>query len=420
MAELPESLVDRLRSLGVQTGAKFQLPPLKARNGIEDVVNGIYVQTTFGEVFKADVVNEINYTHGNVGFTYSDISARLVKWAGGKESTDSLDLFSTLFLDTETTGLAGGTGTLPFMIGAGRFTPGGFITSQIFTRNPSEERAQLELLDRIMSGVTSIVTYNGKSFDIPILKTRYVMNSLPSPFADILHFDLLPLSRRLWRRRLESRSLKDIETEVLGFTRSQMEVPGWEVPVIYFNYLRTGDPSQLAGVFYHNAIDIQSLAALFLYINKMADNPAASEEIPALDNLSIAIQLELSGEIDHALSIYEQLLNVELPEVYSVELKLRYAKILKQTGNFDHAADVLNNGVELNDLRVLIQLAKVMEHQRRDYAKALEATDRAIEVLRIGTPGSQGFITPGYAADLEKRRNRLIAKLKISNGCAHE
>ena len=420
MADIPESLADRLRSLGVQTGAKVSPPPPKTRIGIEDVVDGSYVQTTYGEVFKADVINEINYTHGNVDFTFSEISPRLVKWAGGKDTSDSIDLFSTLFLDTETTGLAGGTGTLPFMVGAGRFTPSGFITSQIFTRNPSEERAQLELLDRMMSGVTSIVTYNGKSFDIPILKTRYVMNSLPSPFTDILHFDLLPLSRRLWRRRLESRSLKDIETEILGFSRSQMEVPGWEVPVIYFNYLRTGDPSQLAGVFYHNAIDIQSLAALFLYINKMAENPTAFEVLPALDTLSVAIQLESSGEVNQALSIYEQLINVELPEVYSVELKLRYAKILKQSGSFDHAADVLNSGQVLNDVRVLIQLAKVLEHQRRDYAKALETTERALEVLRNGTPGASVSTSAQNAIDLEKRRERLMVKLKSVNRRDHE
>lgn len=420
MADIPESLADRLRSLGVQTGAKIQPPPPKNRTGIEGVVDGTYVQTTYGEVFKADVINEINYTHGNVKFRYTEISPRLVKWAGGKESLESLDLFSTLFLDTETTGLAGGTGTLPFMVGAGRFTPSGFVTSQIFTRNPSEERAQLELLDSMMSGVTSIVTYNGKSFDIPILKTRYVMNSLPSPFSDILHFDLLPLSRRLWRRRLESRSLKDIETEVLGFARSQMEVPGWEVPVIYFNYLRTGDPSQLARVFYHNAIDIQSLAALFLYINRMAENPVAFEKLPALDTLSMAIQLESSGEVDRALSIYEQLINVELPEVYSVELKLRYAKILKQTGSFDHAADVLNSGEEFNDLRVLIQLAKVLEHQRRDYAKALETTERALELLRNGTFRTSVSTSGQNSIDLEKRRKRLVEKLKLGNGLDHE
>jgi uncharacterized protein YprB with RNaseH-like and TPR domain len=410
MADIPESLADRLRSLGVQSGAKIPAPPKKAKNGIEDVVNGVYVPTNYGEIFKSDVINEINYTHGTVDFAYMDISPRLVNWAGGPPDSEGLDLFSILFLDTETTGLAGGTGTLPFMIGTGRFTPSGFITSQIFTRDPSEERAQLDLLDRMMAGITSIVTYNGKSFDLPILKTRYVMNSMPSPFADVLHFDLLPLSRRLWRRRLENRSLKDIETEVIGFTRGQMEVPGWEVPVIYFNYLRTGDPSELAGVFYHNAIDIQSLAALFLYINRMAENPEKASTLPTLDKFSMAVQMETSGEIDNAIQIYEQLLTSELPEAYSVELHLRYARILKQNGRFDQAVSVLNNGGEINNIHILIQLAKVLEHQQRDYAGALEWTDKALELLEASRQTLPPAVLNQHRVELTKRKMRLQQK----------
>lgn len=412
MADIPESLADRLRSLGVQSGAKIPAPQKKVKNGIEDVVNGTFVPTNYGEVFKSDVINETNYTHGTVEFTHMEISPRLVNWAGGPPDAEGLDLFSTLFLDTETTGLAGGTGTLPFMIGAGRFTPSGFITSQIFTRDPSEERAQLDLLDRMMAGITSIVTYNGKSFDLPILKTRYVMNSMPSPFTDVLHFDLLPLSRRLWRRRLENRSLKDIETEVIGFSRGQMEVPGWEVPVIYFNYLRTGDPSQLAGVFYHNAIDIQSLAALFLYINRMAENPEDASTLPLLDMFSMAVQMESSGEVEKAIIIYEQLLTSELPEAYSVELHLRYARILKQNGRFDQAVTVLNNGGELNNIHVLIQLAKVLEHQQRDYSGALEWTEKALELLEASRQTLPPAVLNQHKIELTKRKFRLQQKME--------
>lgn len=416
MADLPESLADKLRSLGVQSGAAITPPVKKSRMGIEDVVEGTYVQTSYGEVFKSDVINEINYTHGNIPFLAAEISPRLVRWSGGPAETDNLDLYSTLFLDTETTGLAGGTGTLPFMIGAGRFTPAGFITSQIFTRDPSEERAQLDLLDRMMAGVTSIVTYNGKSFDIPILKTRYVMNNMPSPFTEVLHFDLLPLSRRLWRRRLENRSLKDIETEVLGYARSQMEVPGWEIPVIYFNYLRTGDPSQLAGVFYHNAIDIQSLAALFLFINRVAEKPEEPAKMPVLDLFSVAVQMENTGEIEQAVSIYERLLTAELPESFSVELHLRYARVLKQKGRFDQAAGVLNNGGDLKSIHVMIQLAKVLEHQQRDYRGALEWTEKALNFLEAPRQELSEESIKHHRMDLVRRKERLQLKLERESG----
>lgn len=412
MPGLPESLSDKLRSLGVQTGAQNITPAPKTSTGIEDVVDGIYLQTRFGDIFRAEVANGLNYTHGNVPFLTAPVSPRLIKWAVGQDDPAGIDLSSTLFLDTETTGLAGGTGTLPFMIGAGRFTPDGFVTSQLFTRNPAEERAQLDELDRMLAGITSIVTYNGKSFDIPILKTRYVMNAMPSPFADLVHFDLLPLSRRLWRRRLENRSLKDIETEVLGFSRSQLEVPGWKVPVIYFNYLRTGDPSQLAGVFYHNAIDIQSLAALFLYMNDMAEHPHEASALPSLDVFSMAVQLEATGEIEKAIVIYEQLLEVELPEGYSAELQLRYSRILKQNGEYERAASVLHSGGELNNLHVLIQLAKVLEHHQRDYVSALAWTDKALELLASPALNLPTITVTRHRAELVKRRERLCQKLQ--------
>jgi len=412
MANLPESLADKLKSLGVQSGSKISPPTKKSKTGIEDVVDGMFVSTNFGEIFQADVVNDKNYAHGEVVFEQAEISPRLISWAGGPKNAEGIDLSSMLFLDTETTGLAGGTGTLPFMIGAGRFTPDGFITSQIFARDPSEERAQLELLDRMMAGVRSIVTYNGKSFDIPILKTRYIMNGFPSPFTEVVHFDLLPLSRRLWRRRLESRSLKDIETEVIGFARGQMEVPGWEIPVLYFNYLRTGDPTQMAGVFYHNAIDIQSLAALFLYINKIADKPDESSTLPSLDLLSMAVQLEATGEIDKAVSLYDQLLTTELPEAYSVELHLRYARILKQNGRFDQAVSVLNNGGELKNIHVLIQMAKVLEHQRRDHTGALEWTEKALNLLETSKETLAEATFNQHVAELTKRKKRLLQKIE--------
>ncbi|HEX7556069.1 MAG TPA: ribonuclease H-like domain-containing protein, partial [Leptolinea sp.] len=293
-----------------------------------------------------------------------------------------------------------------------RFTPDGFVTSQIFTRNPAEERAQLELLDRMLAGVTAIVTYNGKSFDIPILKTRYILNGLPSPLNELVHFDLLPLSRRLWRRRLENRSLKDIESEILSYTRSQMEVPGWEIPVLYFNYLRTGDPSPLAGVFYHNAIDIQSLAALFLYMNQMAQDLENPSKILPIDTFSMAIQLESTGEIEKAVGLYEQLLSVELPEGYVAELKLRYSRILKRNGDFTHAAHVLHNNQELTDIRVIIQLAKVMEHQHKDIKSALEWTEKAIIQLDASSTSFSENIFFQQRNDLMKRKNRLLQKLE--------
>jgi uncharacterized protein len=410
MANLPESLSEKLRSLGVQTGPKDIHPKQKHQPGIEDIVDGQFIETSFGSVFCSETSTGSVYTHGNVEFIDSPIHDEFIQWAIPNRLSSDLELSSILFLDTETTGLSGGTGTIPFMIGVGRFTTEGFLTSQIFLRNPAEERAQLELLQRYFTGVKAIATYNGKAFDAPIIRTRYVLNSLSSPLHDLPHFDLLPLSRRLWKRRLENRGLKDIETEILDFRRSVLEVPGWEVPILYFNFLRTGDPAPMAGVFYHNAIDIQSLAALFLYMNQMASKTKDSIELAPIDTFSLAIQFETSGNIETAISMYEQLLSTELPEQYTTELQLRYARILKRKGDFTHIVDVLKIDRQQIDVRVMIQLAKVMEHQHRDNQTALEWTNMALKQLEINKSALSDSTYTHQMNELLKRRSRLIQK----------
>jgi uncharacterized protein YprB with RNaseH-like and TPR domain len=412
MSEMNESLADKLRSLGVQTGAGRIQPPAKDQPGIEDIVSGSYLPTPFGEVFCANTFTENSYAHGIVPITPCQISSRLAVWNKSDQSITSIDPSTIIFLDTETTGLSGGTGTLPFMVGLGWFSEKGFTTSQLFIRNPAEEPAQLSKLDQLLTNAQAIVTYNGKAFDAPILQSRYVLNGLSSPLKHLPHFDLLPLSRRLWRRRLESRSLKDIETEILGYTRGQLEVPGWEVPIIYFNYLRTRDPAPLAGVFYHNAIDILSLAALFLFLNQVLDAPESRPDLNPIDHLSLAILFEETGETERAIAVYEQLLNFDLPDVYATELRLRYGQVLKRNGQYDQAVQVWNQDNGQQDIRVLIQLAKVLEHQHRDYEGALQWTSLALEKLKGISDSLPIYQYHQQNFELEKRRERLIRKMR--------
>ena len=416
MTDISESLADKLRSLGVQTGAGNIQPPAKTQPGIEDIVDGSYLPTPFGDVFCAQTIQDNAYAHGLIPMIPRTISSRLAHWNKSDPSLTSLDPSTIIFLDTETTGLSGGTGTLPFMVGLGWFSDEGFTTSQIFIRNPAEEPAQLAKLDQLLANAGAIVTYNGKSFDIPILQTRYVINGMVSPLKSLPHFDLLPLSRRLWRRRLESRGLKDIETEILGYTRSQMEVPGWEIPILYFNYLRSRDPAPLAGVFYHNVIDIQSLAALFLHVNSILDTDENQSQLAPVDHLSLAFLFEDSGEIESAVTLYEQLLTFDLPDVYATELRLRYGRLLKRSGQYDRAVQVWHQENGQQDLRVLIQLAKVFEHQHRDYESALQWTSLAKEKLIEMSVSLPSQIFQQQNSDLIKRKERLTRKMQMNGG----
>jgi len=140
-------------------------------------------------------------------------------------------------VDTETTGLAGGSGTYTFMVGIGRFEGDEFRLAQFFLRDPSEEAAQLAAIEKFLAPCQAVVSFNGKSFDLPLLNSRYLINGCPPPLAGAAHIDLLHLSRRLWRARLPSRTLGNLEAKILGLTRAQQDVPGWMIPDLFLDRL---------------------------------------------------------------------------------------------------------------------------------------------------------------------------------------
>ena len=143
-------------------------------------------------------------------------------------------------------------------------------------RDPGQEAALLAALDQWLAEFDVIVTFNGKSFDVPLLNSRFLMNGITTPFERYEHVDVLQIARKLWRDRLPSRALGELEKEIIHFYRTGDDIPGWMIPQVYFDYLRSGDARPLAGVFYHNVIDILTLAALFGHIGAMLNDPTAS------------------------------------------------------------------------------------------------------------------------------------------------
>jgi uncharacterized protein YprB with RNaseH-like and TPR domain len=175
-------------------------------------------------------------------------------------ASDDLDLTRALYLDTETTGLAGGTGTVAFLVGLGRFEQGVLCLEQLIVPNLGDEAPVLARLAERIAAASCVVTYNGKSFDWPLLRTRFVMSRLPVP-ALPLHIDLLHAARSLWKQRFDSLRLTEVEREVLSFTREH-DIPGSEIPARYFQFLRDGQTDRLAPVLEHNQNDLIALAAL--------------------------------------------------------------------------------------------------------------------------------------------------------------
>ena len=184
-----------------------------------------------------------------------------------------------VFFDTETTGLSGGAGTLAFLTGCGWFEPDGFRVRQWLLLSQAGEPAMLAALGRVIADTTLLVSYNGRSFDVPLMNMRWAFHRRENPFDDVPHFDLLPTARRLWRQREgaiddagdASCSLSTLERDVLGFHRHG-DVPGFEIPSRYFHFLRTGDASALTGFLDHHRHDIVSLAVLMSHALRIAEH----------------------------------------------------------------------------------------------------------------------------------------------------
>src|SRR5262249_9875480 len=176
--------------------------------------------------------------HGNVEFSrLGQLSAELLPAISGGE-LPACDPRRWAFLDTETTGLAGGTGTCAFLAGVGTVEEGGFRVRLFFLRDYDEEAAMLAALAAYLADYDVLITYNGKAFDAPLLESRYRLSRLPAPFSRLAHLDLLFAARRLWRLRLETCRLVDLEYEILGVER-EGDLPGELIPYYYFEYLRT-------------------------------------------------------------------------------------------------------------------------------------------------------------------------------------
>lgn len=406
---MAESLSDKLKSLGVQVGAGNIPAPQKRKSfGIEDVIAGELVQTPYGPTYQVEEWYAQDYQHGLIQFHLSLPMKVLTDWGRVPHLAGS-GFGRLLFLDTETTGLGGGTGTFPFLIGLGYLSDKGFHLIQLLMRSPEEEAAQLFLLNQYVSQFDAIVTYNGKGFDIPLLNNRHVLNGFTSPFAQINHIDLLGLARRLWRNRLPSRSLGNLEIEVLNVTRTQEEVPGYLIPEIYFEYLRSGDARPLAGVMYHNAMDILSLAALYQYTAGLLEDPLGYTIPQSLDIVAIARLYEELGMYAPAVQMYESGLSMGMPEPFFVDTLSRFAELYRKRGDWARTIELWQKAVDHQQIGACIELAKYYEHQQRQCDEALAWTDRAIGMVDTCISGI--ISRREMQKELAHRKERLLRKL---------
>jgi uncharacterized protein len=358
-----ESIRNKLRSLGVTKGTS-SLPARKPRKSgfpIDAVVSGEDVETIEGSTYVVRTLYPYDQLHGKVNIGQQVGLTTLARW--GKLEYQNLAKTNLVFLDTETSGLSGGVGTFVFMVGLGYFCEEGLQVIQLFMRNPGDEAGLLAYLDQVLTPFEVLVTFNGKSFDIPVLNHRYTLHRLSSSVAGRPHLDLLHIARRLWKERLPSRTLGALEQEIIGFSRGQDEVPGWMVPELYVEYLQSGDSRPLAGVFYHNEMDIVSLGALLVCVAELLERPLHEATPHGLDMAAIGRIYEDLDEIQKAVAYYERSIDMGMPRNEFIRTVMRYALIHKKRAEWDQACLLWEKAAELDHIEACVELAKFFEHQ---------------------------------------------------------
>jgi uncharacterized protein YprB with RNaseH-like and TPR domain len=385
-------------------GLHTETPPAGRGRGVplEELVPGEETTNEAGAFFCACHLAGGSARHGR--FCIRDLTpldmGRLAV-LGNNPALRGLDYREALFLDTETTGLAGGTGTVAFLIGLGWFEGDAFVTRQLFARDYAEERATLLALRELLGGKRFLVSFNGKAFDANLLAARFIMNRLPDPLACLPHLDLLHPARRLLSHRLADRRLGALEIAILGFER-EGDIPGSEIPQRYFDWLRRRDGRLMADVFEHNRLDILSLAALAAHLAELIDPDGENARCHPGDRLAAArlfLARDCPGE---AVRLLDPLVGCTSPETArdaARELSIHY----RRAGQWPAAVAIWEEMLRRDgeDLFALVELAKWCEHRRRDFARALALTERA----------GSGRLSPDERAGLVRRRERLERKL---------
>jgi uncharacterized protein YprB with RNaseH-like and TPR domain len=322
-----------------------------------------------------------------------------------------------LFLDTETTGLAGGTGTYAFLIGLAWWDAGGLQVEQFFMRDFAEEHSLLQELSQRIAERPVLVTFNGKSFDWPLLENRFTMTRSMVVPKLAAHLDLLHPARALWKMRLGSVRLGELERHVidaprLGWHRDN-DVASALIPQYYFDYLRGGPTQPLASVVRHNQMDLRGLAALFGKINSvLADDDCHS--IDSLDLFGLSKFLQRRGDADRAHSACAQALSMGLPAEFRPKARRDLALMAKRRGEHSLAAEILHEiaGDPQDGIHACEQLAIYYERHAKDLVKAAEFAQLAIAKLQRQRANPRDPLLTARFARLEKKLLQRVARLE--------
>ena len=334
----------------------------RRKNDVRKLAQEIGAEPVADGVLCVEKRFPLSHRHGNVHLARAEAAAR----DDGVLTSSTQTTNSVRYLDTETTGLAGGSGTLVFQIGVGYWQPDALVVTQFLMTSPTAENALLEALEERFQAVDLVVTYNGKSFDVPLLDTRYRMQGRRQPAWGREHVDLLHCVRRAFGTAMGRCRLCDAEREILQFQRID-DLAGSQAPEAWRAFVTRGQTDNLVRVLDHNLLDVLSLAALFPVIVD-----AHKGRVTRANPIAIARYWLRRGQPEHALNV----LSFNIPA--SEEVKLLRAETLRRLRRYEDAARELEPLVHASNAEATERLAIHLEHRARDHRAAESMTHRLI------------------------------------------
>lgn len=378
--QLKRITIDQLKQMGVlKKAADIERKKVEKPSSLLEIYpNGEFVETPFKEVFKVTEVFDLQTDIGIVKiremFDYKDDFPLLLSILGRNETLKKFKLDQLLFFDVESTGLSSGAGNMVFMIGLGYFNKKKeFIIDQFFIEDYINEKGLLYILEQFFKKYSHLISFNGKCFDFHVLKNRFILSRKFSFELDnLLHFDLLHPSRRMWNSLLEQFNLGHLEKEILQFFRTDEDLPGYLVPEYYKDYLKSHNANIVKKIFYHNLMDIRSMLGLMI-IQMKNIKMILNRDFPENINHCKIADLICGYDRDTAKELLNYCYqNIPQNKMGSIKQLYFYYKRERDVKKMESLLKEMIESSESFDYFPYQELSKLYEHTIKDYDKAIK------------------------------------------------
>lgn len=334
-----------------------------------------------------------------------DIRGEILSFLSKDSAFENLDLSTALFIDLETTGLSGGAGVVPFLVGLGYYRDDKFWVTQFFLGDLAEEERMIQEIGLLFSQMDfqSVVSFNGKVFDLPLLETRFILHKQPFILNELPHLDFLFSARSLWRHKHENCRLYHLAREVVKADREE-DIPSAEIPWRYFQYFQTGNMDLIEPILYHNQEDILSLLGVVIIGSLLFSEDAQKELVDAMDLFGVGKVMENVGEIEKSVHFYKRALEGKLSEETSILAKKKLSYYFKRNQEWEKAIPLWKEMTSLDQVFSFRELAMYYEHKKKDYEVARKIAEEGY-VLSLG-------ISSYFERDFSHRLERLKRKIQ--------